>query len=183
MVAPSRLVCLPLLSVFAVFACGQPQASADAEKIEEAITRLDDKLAALDDRLAQMDARTAALAEAQNAEKIAAEDAAKATAEVEARAEGLAAAVELAAERAKKPSARVEVVVEPHALTLDGEAITLEELESQVRRAAEGKDVTVEIQAGVDTDYARLMKVMDAVRSAGVERLAIAKRTDGVGLD
>lgn len=180
MVAPSRLVCLPLLSVFAVFACGQPQASADAEKIEEAITRLDDKLAALDDRLAQMDARTAALAEAQ---QTASEDEATAAAEVEARAEGLAAAVQVAAERANKPSARVEVVVEPHAITLDGEAITLEQLEPQVRSAAEGKDVTVEIQAGVDTDYARLVEVMDAVRNAGVERLAIAKRTDGVGLD
>ena len=179
MVAPSRLSCLPLLSVFAMFACGQPQASADAEKIEEAITRLDDKLAALDDRLAQMDARTAALAEAKQAALV--RDAK--AAEVEARAEGLATAVELAAERASKPSARVEVLVDAHTLKVDDEAVTLEQLESHVREAVAGKDVTVEIQADADTDHARLIEVMDAVRNAGVERLAIAKRTDGVGLD
>jgi len=66
---------------------------------------------------------------------------------------------------------------------VDGEAVTLEQLETRLREAVSGKDVTVEVQANADTAHARLIEVMDAVRNAGVERLAIAKRTDGLGLD
>jgi len=61
---------------------------------------------------------------------------------------------------------------------LENQRVTLEELHDRLSdiRAARGEDVAVLVKADKDIKYGRVVEVLDAVRRAGISRLAMATR-------
>jgi len=69
-------------------------------------------------------------------------------------------------------------VTEDGTLTLDGETLSLEELETRLtERLAEMDSKRVVLRADRETRHGTVVRVMDAARAAGAEALTVAART------
>ena len=58
-------------------------------------------------------------------------------------------------------------------LRIDGDEVTADELAVRARIAAADPDVTATVSSSTDVPYARVVEVMDALRAAGVEHIAL----------
>lgn len=148
----------------------------EAARLAEALSRVDQKLGAMGERLAQIEARAVAAEAAVAASKTQA--AAEARPGVPAPNPGLAATVVTAVDDAQTrptPHTRVEVVVEPAAITIDGTTVSLAELNETLRGRVAEHDVTVDVRVDAAVRLAAITDVVDTIRDAGVERLALVK--------
>jgi len=72
--------------------------------------------------------------------------------------------------------------ITPSSVEIDGRVIADEELDAELRRRAAAKNVShVILEADASTVHARLVAIMDRVRAAGFEKLAVAARRSGTG--
>ncbi|MBL8623618.1 MAG: biopolymer transporter ExbD [Myxococcales bacterium] len=85
-----------------------------------------------------------------------------------------AAALDLPAPEPAAAGRALAVDVTATALRLDGDELSLAELTERARQAA-ADDATVEasITSSTDVPYARVIEVMDALRGAGIEKVAL----------
>ena len=72
--------------------------------------------------------------------------------------------------------------VAPSSVEIDGRVVADDDLDAELRRRAAAKNVShVILEADASTPHARLVAIMDRVRSAGFEKLAVAARRSGTG--
>ncbi len=72
-------------------------------------------------------------------------------------------------------AAALSIEVTATALRLDGVAVTPSELTDRARRAADAAPaIEATITSTSDVPYARVIEVMDALRAAGVEKIALS---------
>ncbi len=65
-------------------------------------------------------------------------------------------------------------------LFLEGEAVTLEQLQERFRQSlAQGAEIQLIIRADQEVSHGRVVQVMDMAKTAGINRLAIATQPQG----